>query len=208
MKDIDLTQGLVAKLCHDLSGVLGAVNNSIDFLRMDDDRTKDKALALLHSSAAQSIARLQFYRKAYGLAKYVGEVNLKEVFSLCRAFLDEKIEFNLAETYFNDPHLFLCDNTGKIIMCLVEAAASCLIYGGVIKVEIEKVDGKKRVAVVASGSKIRSDQSKYDILSGEFGEDVISAMNIHYYYIFKLAEAIDSRVKIIASTNQIEFILV
>ena len=208
MRDIDLAQGLLAKLCHDLSGVLGAVDNGIDFLKMDDDRTREKALDLLHLSASQSIARLQFYRKAYGLAKYVGEVNLQEVDSLCRAFLDEKIDFNLDETYFNDPHLFLCDNTGKIIMCLVEVAASCLIYSGAIRVEIEKVNGAKRVAVVASGKKIKSDQEKYDILIGKFGEDVLSAMNIHYYYIFKLAEDIKTKIKIIASTNQIEFILV
>jgi histidine phosphotransferase ChpT len=208
MRDIDLAQGLLAKLCHDLSGVLGAVDNSIDFLKMDNDNTRGKALDLLHLSAAQSIARLQFYRKAYGLAKYVGEVNLQEVNSLCRAFLDQKIDFKLDETYFNDPHLFLCDNTGKIIMCLVEVAASCLIYGGAIKVEIEKVDGAKRVAVVASGNKIKNDQEKCDILIGKFGADVLSAMNIHYYYIFKLAEDIKSKIKIIASTNQIEFILV
>jgi hypothetical protein len=119
--------------------VLGALNNGIDFLRMDDDRTRDKALELLHLSAGQSVARLQFYRKAYGMAKYDGESNLKEVHSLCRAFLDDKIDLTFAETYFNDPNLFLCDHTGKIIMCLVEVAASCLIQGGLIKVEIEKV---------------------------------------------------------------------
>lgn len=208
MKNIDFTQFLIAKLCHDLSGVLGAVNNSLDFLQMNDDKTKDKALELLHLSAAQSVARLQFYRKAYGVAKYEGESNLKEVHALCRAFLDDKINFEFAETYFNDPNLFLCDNTGKIIMCLVEVASSCLIYGGLIKVEIARLDGKKRIAIVASGNKIKVDDKKNNILCGLYGDNILSSLNVHYYYISKLSESIGAQIKIIASERQIEFILV
>lgn len=205
MRDIDLTQELIAKYCHDLSGILGAIDSGVEFLQMNDDKTRDKALSLLRSSAEQAVVRLRFYRKAYGVVKQAGEANLKEINLLCRAFLDKKIELIFAETYFNNPSLYICDSTGKIIMCLIEVAATALIYGGLIKVEITKFGQGKKVAVIASGRQLRIDQEKYDILCGLYDDVALSPVNVHYYYTARLASKINSQIKINAAANQIEF---
>ncbi len=208
MRDIDLTQELIAKYCHDLSGILGAIESGVEFLQMDDDKTRDKALSVLRSSAEQAVIKLRFYRKAYGAVKQAGEANLREIHQLCRAFLDPKFELVFAETYFNDPNLFICDSTGKIIMCLIEAAAATLIYGGSIKVEIAKSGSGKKVSVIASGKKLRVDQGKYDVLCGLHNDIVLSTINVHYYYTARLAAEINAQIKILTSENHVEFILV
>jgi histidine phosphotransferase ChpT len=65
---------LTARLCHELSGPIAAINNGIELLADDPVPTKDgagmdymhDAIALVEDSASRAASRLQFYRFAYG----------------------------------------------------------------------------------------------------------------------------------------------
>jgi len=65
---------LTARLCHELSGPIAAINNGVELLadepflangRVDPDFVQD-AMALVGDSASRAASRLQFYRFAYG----------------------------------------------------------------------------------------------------------------------------------------------
>lgn len=64
-----LSELLAARLCHDITGPIGAINNGIELLSEDDEEMRDAALDLMRSSADEAIGRLTFYRMAYGVAK-------------------------------------------------------------------------------------------------------------------------------------------
>ena len=64
--ELRLAELLASKLCHDLVGPVGAVNNGMELLAEDDLLMGDEAVKLASSSAQQAGTVLQFYRLAYG----------------------------------------------------------------------------------------------------------------------------------------------
>jgi histidine phosphotransferase ChpT len=72
--DLRVLELLTARLCHELSGPIAAINNGVELLaeepvlangRVDPDFVQD-AMALVGDSASRAASRLQFYRFVYG----------------------------------------------------------------------------------------------------------------------------------------------
>jgi histidine phosphotransferase ChpT len=72
--DFRVLELLTARLCHELSGPIAAINNGVELLAdepvlarggVDPDFVHD-AIALVGDSASRAASRLQFYRFAYG----------------------------------------------------------------------------------------------------------------------------------------------
>jgi histidine phosphotransferase ChpT len=74
--DIRVLELLAARLCHELSGPIAAINNGVELLTEEDpDRGSasgaaflQDAAALVGDSALRARSRLQFYRFAYGFS--------------------------------------------------------------------------------------------------------------------------------------------
>ena len=58
-----------SRICHDLTGPVGAVSNGVELLSEEHDAAmKKQSLELLSFSAAETSRRLQFYRLCFGAA--------------------------------------------------------------------------------------------------------------------------------------------
>jgi histidine phosphotransferase ChpT len=76
MVDIRVLELLVARLCHELSGPIAAINNGVEIIEEDDVHSgpsqgtgfEDEPLALISDSARRAGNRLRFYRFAYGFS--------------------------------------------------------------------------------------------------------------------------------------------
>ena len=75
--DLRVLELLTARLCHELSGPIAAINNGVELLAEEDlalavDRPDpaflQDAVALVGDSARRARSRLQFYRFAYGFS--------------------------------------------------------------------------------------------------------------------------------------------
>jgi histidine phosphotransferase ChpT len=66
--DTRLSALLCARLCHELSGPIAAINNGVELLADEDSDFARVAVELVGDSARQASDRLQFYRFAYGFA--------------------------------------------------------------------------------------------------------------------------------------------
>ena len=60
---------LIARLCHELSAPIAAINNGIELLAEEDPGCLNDAMALVGDSARRAGSSLQFYRFAYGFAR-------------------------------------------------------------------------------------------------------------------------------------------
>src|SRR6185295_6947187 len=78
IEELRMAELLCTRLCHDLTGPIGAVNNGAEFLTEEGFNMQGQAVDLIVSSAFSAVARLQFYRMAYGKVKEQGEANLAE----------------------------------------------------------------------------------------------------------------------------------
>src|SRR5260370_22571067 len=75
--DLRVLELLTARLCHELSGPIAAVNNGVELLTEDIPATGPSpatsfvhdAVTLVGDSARQAASRLQFYRFAYGFSQ-------------------------------------------------------------------------------------------------------------------------------------------
>jgi histidine phosphotransferase ChpT len=74
--DLRLAELLTARLCHDLSGPIAAINNGVELLSEEGQDAEASpgagflrdAVALVGDSARRAGSRLQFYRFAYGFS--------------------------------------------------------------------------------------------------------------------------------------------
>jgi histidine phosphotransferase ChpT len=73
-KALDLVALICSKLCHDLAGAIGAVNNGAELLADEkDDVMREEAIGLIAQSAAEAARRLTFFRLALGASGRVDE---------------------------------------------------------------------------------------------------------------------------------------
>jgi histidine phosphotransferase ChpT len=68
MVDLRVSALLCARLCHELSGPIAAINNGVELLADNDRDYVQDAVTLIGVSAQQAGDRLQFYRFAYGFS--------------------------------------------------------------------------------------------------------------------------------------------
>jgi histidine phosphotransferase ChpT len=64
--DMRVVELLVARLCHDLSGPIAAINHGAEVIADDDPNLADEAVQLIAEGAIRTANRLQFYRFTYG----------------------------------------------------------------------------------------------------------------------------------------------
>jgi histidine phosphotransferase ChpT len=76
--DTKLAEMIATRLCHDLTGPIGAVNNGAEFLDEEGFDMQNQAVQLILSSAHEAVNRLQFYRQAYGRVGDTGEASLSD----------------------------------------------------------------------------------------------------------------------------------
>lgn len=182
---------LFARFCHDISGVIGAVDNSLDFLSDKNKSIKERAYNIIKTSAYESVARLKFYRQAYGNTTTIGSTNLGQLVELSAAFFSGgKIIFKLKDNNI-DQNLELDPIFGKIIYNMIIFAATTLIYGGEIELDLTH---NSKVTVSAHGKLIKQDDESISMLRGEDKNIPLNSKNVQPKYCYLLAKSIGTEV--------------
>lgn len=143
--DIRLAELMASRLCHELVGVAGAVANGVELLgELAPGETADDAMGLVGKSAGQIVARLKFFRLAYGYAGRSSD-DVPELRSVSHALVEGG---NTQLTWPLPPMVpDLVEGSGKLILNMVLMGHESLIRGGVVKVDVDD----DRIAVVANG---------------------------------------------------------
>lgn len=142
-----------SRLCHDLSGAVGAVLNGLELAVDDGDEVDREALDLVVRSADLAARRLAFSRLAFGAYGGAQAVEAVEVERLLAGFLEggrARLDFRLAA----GP---LGRDEAKLLVNLVAVAAGAIPRGGVLEVTGEGA----AFAVAARGETARlSDEAR------------------------------------------------
>ncbi len=192
LSKVEITQFIATKLCHDLAGTIGAINNSLDFISVENPEMRAKAIDLLKASSEQSINKLVFFRQAYGVAKNNGEANFDELKITAENYLkDTKVKFTFHEKYFHIKGIFISSNIGKLILCLVQHAYSNLIHGGEITITIE---ANNIVRISSKGSSLKIDKEKNDIICKNSTSYPLTTQNCTSYFIQYFAKELEIKI--------------
>ena len=148
--DLRLAELLASRLCHDVVGPIGAVNNGMELLNDGELDMADDALKLASQSAQQATDLLQYYRMAYGSAGHRQGGDLKPMHDLAvRYFGHQKASLDWSASAMPTG---LPDSAGKLILNMLLLAGEALPRGGTVGVLFAEDGGLHEIAVVAVGS--------------------------------------------------------
>ncbi len=169
--DVRMAEHLCTRLCHDLTGPIGAVNNGAEFLAEQGFEMQPEAMELIATSAREAVNRLQFYRQAYGKLNEHGEASLQEKKQITAAYFSgTKVALDWPEEHTDAAGVPISQKMSRLILNLIILASRTLIRGGVVSVRLVSQDGGKRIATVhAVGDSVKDDTEASKILLGDRG---------------------------------------
>lgn len=189
-KDLAAVMELLAsRICHDLISPVGAIHNGIEFMEEMGPDAMDDALGLIKHSAAQSTAKLQAFRMAYGAGGH--DANLKpEDVQKC---FGELIASEKKITQMWDPYGNLGPNEDgkafppaypKMLMGAMMMAQETLMKGGDIM--IKPGEGSQTIIIAMGDGATVRDQVE-EALKGDIETDDLDPRLVHPYALGVLA---------------------
>ncbi len=167
--DAKMAEHLCTRLCHDLTGPIGAVNNGTEFLAEQGFDMQNEAMELIGSSAQEAVSRLQFFRQAYGKLNDFGEASLQEKKQLTQEFFSgSKIALDWPDNHTDAAGVSVSQKMARLLLNMIVIASATLIRGGTISVRVtSEDDGTRLLSVTAVGDTVKSDEETAKILSGD-----------------------------------------
>lgn len=199
--DIRVFELLASRLCHDIVGPIGAVNNGMEFLEDEEDPSMaEEAIGLVGVSARQAANALQFYRMAYGKAGSQVGSDLSELADLAvKRFESSKVNLDWRDRALPekaDPDL------GKVLLNVIALASECLPRGGNVVVEIDTEEDRALARVTAEGTNCAIREESADALADEVEVENLTPRNVHGYFTRHLVRRMGSDLKIDVMTSE------
>ncbi|MGI4776245.1 MAG: histidine phosphotransferase family protein [Janthinobacterium lividum] len=193
---LKLTQALNSKLCHDMSGLVGAITTGMELANSADLVIKDGANQILSTAPGELYNLMNFYRMVYGFSAESDTIYFSKIKDLCNNIIDKKIEFELSAKSSSK----INRSIGQLIICLVVSASKNILKDGAIKVDIEK--NSDYIVVAAHGKYLKREVSRIVTLSVQ---EELNIYNVHEYYTFYLSKILDFRISVDQLETQIRY---
>lgn len=202
-----LAEMLCTRLCHDLTGPIGAVNNGAEFLQEDDDEDNpNEALALILSSAQEAVHRLQFYRQAYGRITEGGTMALNTHYTIVMAFFSNtKITIDWPGDASEAGRQTISQALGRLLLNLCIVAMGGMLKGGAIRIELKEEAGERLVEVSANGELMKYDPKFLQLLNGESDSDPEDPKIVQFLFVKALSDDMGAGLQ--ASYNETDGLL-
>ena len=191
--DIRVAELLASRLCHDLVGPIGAVNNGIELMQDESFGMADDALSLAAKSADQASNLLQFFRLAYGLAGHRQGSDFGPIRELVSGFLSHskaELDWSAAPVSEGVP-----DGTAKLLLNLVALAAEALPRGGTVGVTMARDGAGFELEVKAVGADAGLRQEAEAALSDDIAVENLTPRNVHGYFTQLLVKRLGGRLR-------------
>lgn len=206
MHNLKIAELLCTKICHDLIGPVGAINNGTEFLEQDTTGIKSQATELITSSAREAVARLQFFRQAYGYSGGNGEASLTEMKTLTQAlFADSKISVEWSDNFTDSSNISVNQRTKKIILNIILIASKTLIRGGKIIFAIEPQNESNKITITVAGKNLKIEESIENLLQNNITADKLDPKSIQSFYIQELCRETNSKLSHTLTEEEIKF---
>src|SRR5262249_21374488 len=190
--DLELAALISSKICHDLIGPVGNINNGLEILDEEEDaQQRDYALDVIRNVTETASARLQFARFAFGATDSAGaRIDLATAESLSRGLIG------------NGKHKLLwrglkgqiAKDKAKLLLNIVAVAPTAVPRGGEIDVAITGSLANPSFVVRCRGTSARPPQYLGEFITGP--PPPINALTIQAYYTLRLAASSRMRLDI------------
>jgi histidine phosphotransferase ChpT len=201
---VKLSELIAVKLCHDLAGPVGAINNGADLLKDGSDNIFEQALDLVDASAKDAVARILYYRQAYGAASTQAETSISSLKTLAdNIFISKNITINwLTEPSTAGVAQSVSGVDAKIILNLITIISNSLIYGGSISIKT----AKKMIDIRGEGKAVKADMEVLGLLS-EDQTNKITVKNVHAYLVSQILNDMKAKAVVTSGNDFIKIVV-
>ena len=210
MHETKLAEMLATRLCHDLTGPIGAVNNGAEFLDEEGFDMQNEAVQLILSSAHEAVNRLQFYRQAYGRVGDTGEACLDEKKKLALDYFSAtKVKLDWPDSHTDAAGVAVSQKMSRLLLNLMVIAGASLIRGGTLSIRLSNGEnGDKQISLTAVGETIKIDADTFAILSSKSDQVALSPKTAQPFLAMKLAQESNATVSYQHEGNTLEILAV
>ncbi|MEI6729996.1 MAG: histidine phosphotransferase family protein [Pseudomonadota bacterium] len=202
---LKIAELLCTRLCHDLTGPIGAMANGAEFLADEGFDMQAQAIDLIGSSAAQAVARLQFYRKAYGRINDSGEANIEELKKTAGDFFaGTRVIIDWADNYTDASGVSISYKMGRLLLNMLIISSASLIGGGTITIRLLNDGQFKKIELTSSGAKIKWEAETETILNGHVAIESLTPKNVQIELTRMLANEIEAGLAWSVKENSVE----
>ncbi len=203
-----LAEMLTTRLCHDLTGPIGAVNNGVEFLGEEGFDMQNEAMQLIFSSAHEAIHRLQFYRQAYGRTGDTGEACLADKKKIALDFFaGTKVKLDWPDSHTDASGIAISQKLSRLLLNLMLIAGSSLIRGGTLSIRLQQTDdGVKQIQLKAEGETIKVDPEIVAIFDGGSDNIALSPKTAQPFLTQILADELNALVSLKVSGGCFEIL--
>jgi histidine phosphotransferase ChpT len=197
ISEIKLAEMLCTRLCHDLTGPIGAVNNGAEFLAEEGFDMQNEAMQLIVTSAHEAVNRLQFYRQVYGRVNDHGEASLSEKKSLSADFFSgTKLKLDWPDSHTDASGISVSQKMARLIMNLMIVVQGAMIRGGTLSIRVSETPDAREFSLVAEGETVKLEPETLEILHGNGDASMLSPKTAQLFLTAKLAGELDASVQI------------
>lgn len=186
--DFDMIEFISSKICHDLAGPIGAINNAVEFLRDGgNEAIKSQAINLMEASSKEAVSRLQFYRIALGKGSTIGESNLGMLRELSQNFLSStKVELDWPDHFAESSTCHLSNQQGKILLNIIWIASASLIKGGKLSISMNKSSSITNIYAKGAGKMVKLEDDQIALMQNKHDGIEISSRNVQLLLIGRM----------------------
>jgi len=159
--DLVLSKVAVTRFSHDLAGVMSAVSNSLDLLA-EFGGADEETLSLAANSAEVLLARLRFFRAAFGSDGPLTDAGVTEQLfaDWLKSVENRAAHFDCEWHVDNELPLFWF----RVILLAGQIVAESMIRGG--KITVVAKAGERRVSITGTADAFKADSAPIDVLNG------------------------------------------
>jgi histidine phosphotransferase ChpT len=185
LDDLHLTAFMSSKICHDLVGPVGAINNGLELLDEEtDEQTRAYAFELIQFSAAAARARLEYARLAFGASTAIGsEIDLRQAEGIVRTFVEE----GKHRLHWDVPPGNMEKNKARLLMILLAVVMPAIPAGGDIMTKMTGSLAAPHFELRCRGRGARIPEGLEDMFSGR--TTAVDPRSVIGYYAARLANA-------------------
>jgi len=184
--DLRVAELLASRLCHDLVGPIGAVNNGMELIEDEEPGMIGEALKLAANSAEQAANKLQFFRLAYGMAGGRVGGDLSELRDLAARYLGSD-KTSLEWAVETDPSS-TPEGLAKLLLNMIALAAEALPKGGALSVAVRPGTAGLDVSVAATGPGAKLREETQPALHPDVSVGELTPRTVQGYFTRILAD--------------------
>lgn len=203
-KNIELTQAMSAKLCHDLANSIGAIDNCLGLIDHENKTISSKAKDLAVEESNNLVTKIKFFRGAYGLSDGEANMSLVNIAKLLTDFLKStKVKLNF---HFEKGIIYVEAPVAKAALGLAILVCENISNSGTIDLYINK-DEANPIKLLGKGKSLLLNNDDLEILQNT-KKHLINVKTCRQHYINAVIAKTSYKISACNTSNSIEYNLI